>query len=432
MAIVDTQKDSADLVSKNASPVRGRIIVQYPDITLKGRNQPDFQNALYSNIRQYLKYRGYYWKIGASHGRACIDIPAEQAVSAIEVAGILRQIPGIYSLAITSWVHPQQYHHKNGELNWRDIGDAIVELAAKHYISNSSFALRINRTDKSLPVTSQEIGTRLGALIRENTDWDIVNLSDPGKSFYIDVHPDGFYMYAEKLKAVGGLPVGTGGRVLSLLSGGIDSPVAAYMLAKRGCNVDFMHLSAGHMRQAELMDSVIVKLAAQLSRFTQDSRLYIVPNTYFDLALSGKHSGYELVLFRRFMMRVAEKLAYGIKAAALVNGDSLGQVASQTLENLVSVSVTAMPVFRPLIGSNKDEIIELARHIQTYEISILPYKDCCAILSRHPKTRTQSVRLDAEEQERLPGYETIVEQTLADMQCLQFRFGKLVEIEKAT
>ena len=428
MATADSHIQSTPTGHAGSGPVISRILIQYPDITLKGKNQAEFQNALSRNIKQQLKHRGWHWKIGASHGRASIDIPADETRSAVEAAAILRCIPGIHAVELATWVHPGKYLQDNGVIIWDDIDAAVVSLARQYFREDASFALQINRTDKSLPVTSRQIGTRLGDLIRQHTAWDKVNLKQPGQRFYIDAHPDGFYIYAEKRKGVGGLPVGTGGRVMALLSGGIDSPVAAYSLAKRGCNVDFIHISAGHLRQDGLADTVIGKLAAQLSRYTQDSRLYILPNTYFDLALAGHNTGYELVLFRRFMMRLAQLLARQIGAAALVNGDSLGQVASQTLENLVSVSVTSMPVFRPLIGSNKEEIIETARRIGTYDISIQPYKDCCAILASHPKTRTRPDKLDKEEQERLPGYEQLLATTMADLQCLHYQYGDLTEI----
>lgn len=415
------------------APVNGRhetadirIILQYPDITLKGKNQKEFQDALSLNIRRHMESRGYDWRIGASHGRAVIMVPEQQLAAADEVASILQKMPGVHSLAITTWLHPDTYMVNGDTLNWERIDDIILDMARRNYQKNASFAINIHRTDKTLPATSREIAVRLGDLIRCNTDWERVRLNNPDRTFNIDVHPDGMYIYTDKLRGVGGLPVGTGGRVLALLSGGIDSPVAAFLLAKRGCQVDFFHLSASHMPRQEIIDSVIGRLAAQLSRYTQRSRLYVAPYTYFDLALTGSNSGYDLVLFRRFMMRTAEQLAHRLRALALVNGDSLGQVASQTLENLVSSSsVVGMPVFRPLIGTNKDEIIGLARRLGSYDIAIEPYKDCCALIARHPKTRSNHDRLLQLEAELLPGYDEIIDMTLADMVRVDYRFGEL-------
>lgn len=407
-----------------------RIILQYPDITLKGKNQKEFQDALSLNIRRHLQHKGVDWNIGASHGRASITVPEGSEQDTEQVAGILSKMPGISSLAVTTWLHPEKCLMDDGMVDWEAMGREMSSLAGRHYKKGASFAVQVNRTDKSFQATSQEIGARLGGIIRRDTDWETVRLKNPDQVFYLDVHPDGLYLYTEKIKGVGGLPVGTGGRVLALLSGGIDSPVAAYSLAKRGCHVDFFHMSAGHMQQRELQTSVVALLAARLSQYTQRSRLYIVPYTYFDLALHGREDGYELVLFRRFMMRAAEKLALKIHAPALVNGDSLGQVASQTLENLVSSSSAVnMPVFRPLIGSNKEEIIETARRIGCYDISIQPYKDCCALIARHPKTRSSHDKLHEIESTRLADYEDLLEKTLADMVCLEFEYGELVRAE---
>jgi len=408
------------------SPGSIRIILQYPDITLKGKNQKEFQDTLYLNIRRQMEYRGYQWRIGASHGRACIIVPEQQQSAALEVASMLEKMPGVHSLAVAAWLHPDSYLDKPGVIDWHHVDEEMIKLARQYFQKNATFAVHAHRTDKSLPATSREIATRLGDVIRRNSDWDAVRLNKPDRTFYIDVHPDGMYIYADKLKGVGGLPVGTGGRVLALLSGGIDSPVAAFLLAKRGCYVDFFHLSASHMPRQEIISSVIGRLAARLSRYSQRSRLYVAPYTYFDLALSGSGSGYELVLFRRFMMRTAERLAQKCHALALVNGDSLGQVASQTLENLVSSTrVVDMPVFRPLIGSNKEEIIDIARRLGSYEISIEPYKDCCALIARHPKTKSRHERLEQLEAVQLPSYDELIDRTLADMICLEYRFGEL-------
>lgn len=405
-----------------------RIILHYPDITLKGKNQKDFQNTLYQNIKRHMAEKGYHWKIGASYGRACIIVPKNQQTNTLQVTGILQKMPGVSSLAVTTWLHPGICLTADGVMDWEVIGKGMVDLARQHYRNDSTFAVRVNRTNKSLPVTSQEMGARLGDIIRRETDWDRVKLNKPGQTFFIDAYPDGLYLYADKLKGVGGLPVNTGGKVLALLSGGIDSPVAAFLLAKRGCVVDFFHLSAGHMRKQELKNSVISRLACHLSQYTQRSRLYIVPYTYFDLALSGKITGYELILFRRFMMRAAERLAVNIHAQALVNGDSLGQVASQTLENLVSSArVVSMPILRPLIGTNKEEIIDIARRIESYNISIEPYKDCCALIARHPKTRSSHEKLEGIEAMQFPEYEELLDKTFADMVCLEYEYGKLVD-----
>jgi len=172
---------------------------------------------------------------------------------------------------------------------------------------------------------------------------------------------------------------------------------------------------------------VVLKLAAEISRFSLRSRLYTAPYTYFDLATGGGQTGYELVLFRRFLMRMAERLARRLGAAGLITGDSLGQVASQTIENLATASrPVTLPLLRPLIGFNKQEIIEQARRIGTYEISILPYKDCCALIGRHPRTRSRPEQVERLEAEKLPDYEKLMDDTFADMTRYDFECGQLV------
>ncbi|MFQ5661048.1 MAG: tRNA uracil 4-sulfurtransferase ThiI [Gammaproteobacteria bacterium] len=409
------------------APGKPRILLHCPDITLKGKNQGNFQRALSRNIRQRLRHAGFDWHVGASRGRVCVTVPAQHIREIGHAVGILQEIPGIASLAATRWLAPAEALAGQGELNWALMKQAVVELARKYYTDNASFAIHINRADKQFPTTSPEMGRCLGEAIRQQTSWDRVDLKRPDQTFYIDIYPDGLYLYAEKIKGVGGLPVGTGGRVLGLLSGGIDSPVAAFKMTKRGCQVDLFHLSASHVQDIDPETSVIARLACRLSRYALRCRLYMAPYTYFDLALSGRQSGYELVLFRRFLMRSAEVLAGRIRARALVNGDSLGQVASQTLENLVSASLSIdMPVLRPLIGTNKDEIIAEARCIGTYDISIEPYKDCCALIARNPKTRSSHEQMNELEHALLPDYAEVIRKTLNDMICLEFKCGEWV------
>ena len=405
-----------------------RILLHSPDITLKGKNQDDFRKALVRNIQQRLRAAGIPWQVGSARGRAYVNAAGQAPEMVDKALALLRTTAGVSSLAATTWIRPDEIGDTERDFNWSLLEQAIVAIAGRHYVPDSTFAVRINRVDKGLPYSSKQIEIRLGDVIRAATSWDKVKLKNPDCTFYIDAYPDGLYLYADKIPGVGGLPVGTGGRVLGLLSGGIDSPVAAFTLAKRGCNVDFFHMSASHIRPDDFGQSVVARLARQLSCYTLSSRLFVMPYTYFDLALQeGKRTGYELVLFRRFMLRCAEHLANNIRAGALVAGDSLGQVASQTLENLVCASAPIhMPIFRPLIGSNKQEIIEVAERINTYGISIEPYKDCCALIAQSPKTRSFDDDMSRLEQERLPDYDNIMAKTFEDMVRFDFDCGELV------
>jgi thiamine biosynthesis protein ThiI len=245
------------------------------------------------------------------------------------------------------------------------------------------------------------------------------------------MNPDVMFIYSDRRKGIGGLPVGTSGQVLSLLSGGIDSPVASFLLARRGCIVDWFHVSATHLQARDFSESVVGRIASRLSRHTMCSRLFTVPYTHFDLELGGLDTGYEPVLFRRFLFRVAEELGRKIGSAALVTGDSLGQVASQTLENLIaSAKSTDMPLLRPLLGLGKQEIMDLAKQIGTYEISIEPYKDCCALYSRNVRTKTLDAVLTDMEERIFGDYRSVITRTLDDVMWAEYECGKLVEIHQ--
>ena len=404
-----------------------RILMHSPDITLKGKNQDEFQRQLVTNVKQRLCGIGLPWPVGSARGRIYVDITGRKDNDVEKALNALKDTAGVSSLAATDWLHPKVVLDESGQFRWEQVESAMVKIANTKPAMKRSFKVHINRVDKRLPVGSQAMAERLGNAVRGGTDWNAVNLNHPDQVFYIDAYPDGLYLYADKIRGIGGLPVETGGRVLGLLSGGIDSPVAAYMMAKRGCHIDLLHITASHIQPADLECSVVARLAREVSRFSLHTRLYLVPYTYFDLALAGDHAGYELVLFRRFLMRVAEALAERIAAAVLVTGDSLGQVASQTMENLVSASQhISIPILRPLIGFNKQEIIELARRIGTYDISIEPYKDCCSLIGKKPRTKSTHEHLAAMEAAIFPDYERLMADTLNDMLCLQFDCGKLV------
>lgn len=403
-----------------------RILLHCPDITLKGRNQDDFQNALDDNVRHVLKRAGLGWRVGSARGRVYVETTGQDPAELERIIPLLEMTAGVSSVGAAIWLRPGETVTAGGELNWPIIERSVVMLAATAFEPDASFAVRVNRVDKSLPATSREIEVRLGDAIRRQTKWSRVDLDDPDLRIQIDAYPDGLYIYPGKHIGIGGLPVGTGGRVIALLSGGIDSPVAAFMLAKRGCMLDLFHISAGHAHNLDPDTAVVARLSRRLSHTTLRSRLYVTPYTYFDLCLKGKPSGFELVMFRRFLMRCAEYLALRIGAGAIITGDSLGQVASQTLENLTSASrVVTLPILRPLIGMNKQEIISHGRRIGTYEISIEPYKDCCALIARHPRTRSRHEELCLIEEELFPDYGKLIADTFRETLCLEFDCGEL-------
>jgi len=404
-----------------------RILIQSGELTLKGRNRREFERALGDNIRHPLRRGGLDWGVEQRHHRTFIHVPAQAGEQLTAALAILGQVAGIATYAPTVFLDAQ----RTGQPGSLDVGlieQFLVGAAAERHTAGATFAVRVNRADKRVPVKSDQLARSLGATIFRETPWDKVNLTRPDVQFHVDIYEEGTYCYVDKHRGVGGLPVGTAGRVVALLSGGIDSPVAAYLMAKRGCQVDFVHFTATRVQQTRADEELVARIARQLSRYTLRSRLYLLPYTHFDLAMMGHNSGFDVVLFRRFMGRMAERLAHENGAQALVSGDSLGQVASQTLENLVSTSqATQMPLLRPLIAMDKQGIIDIARRIGTYELSIQPYKDCCALLSENPRTRSSSDILERMEAEFMPDMDGLLEQTLAEQVCLQFDSGERVD-----
>ncbi|HEY7819950.1 MAG TPA: tRNA uracil 4-sulfurtransferase ThiI, partial [Vicinamibacteria bacterium] len=406
-----------------------QIVVRSPEITLKGRNQGEFWTRLRSNLRCHLDRRGISWPIGTARARLCVEAGRAPSSNDLERAlTAVSEVAGVDSFSLAQRAAMRELA-PGGVPDRQRIESVVVEMAREHYQPGKSFALRVHRVEKRFPLKSGEMETWLGRAIQERTDWERVDLESPDRTFYVDVYPDAMYFYPERRKGVGGLPVGTSGQVLSLLSGGIDSPVASFLLARRGAAIDWFHMSATHPQEQDFESSVVGRIAARLSRFTLDSRLFLVPYTHFDLALAGRETGYEPVLFRRFLFRVGEALARHTGATALVTGDSLAQVASQTLENLVTSSKAIETlVLRPLIGLDKQQIMEMARRFGTYELSIEPHKDCCALYARNVRTRTREEALSILERKLFPDSAAIVARSLADARWARYQSGALASI----
>lgn len=411
--------------------LRHRILLHYAEVALKGHNRREFELQLRRNIKHRLLRRSVHWPVQRGHNRITVHIPDAPCADVFEIATMLRGVAGIASVAPAAFLPRADLHWSSESPQLHRIEEVVVGMAHENWRAQASFAVRVNRGDKGFPLRSDELARRLGAAIIEHTSWSRVDLSHPNQRFYVDIYPEGVYLYDVRYRGLGGLPVFTAGSVLSLLSGGIDSPVAAFLMAKRGCRVDFLHLTATHLAPERLRENLVSRIAKRLSIYTLRSRLFLVPYTHFDLALIGQPpSGFEMILFRRFMARLGTRLAERHGGQALVVGDSLGQVASQTLENIVGHSqATALPILRPLIGMDKQEIVDRARTIGTYELSTEPYKDCCALLSRHPRTKSHPEQLQRLERQLFPNYEALLERTLAEMRVLAFDAGEMIEAD---
>ncbi len=270
--------------------------------------------------------------------------------------------------------------------------DAIADAVAKAVAGRSARTFRIvaRRADKRFPTPSPEIERVVGRRVQDATGWP-VDLSSPERVIYVEVVTNDAFFYFEKERGAGGLPVGSGGRVLCLMSGGIDSPVAAWRLIRRGCRSAFVHFHSHPILSRTSQDKVR-EIVRQLTRHQLNSRLYLVPFAPVQQQIvMNVPPALRVIVYRRFMARIAERLADGSSAQMLVTGDSVGQVASQTLENLAVVEqAVTMPILRPLIGFDKSEITAEAQAIGTYSISIVPDDDCCSLFT--PRFRRRARR----------------------------------------
>ncbi len=411
-----------------------RIIVQFAELALKGKNRHRFIKKLRKNIKDKLKMMGYEWPVKAIHDRIYVQVPnkngADEAIdeaTARAVVQELARLPGIAWLSLVYWLSEQQFGFLSHQPDLTVIHDLVGRLAQEQYRPERSFAVRVKRRDKRFFIASQDFEQQIAATILKNSDWQQVNLSRPDQTFYVDIASDGISVHSDKITGVGGLPVGSTGQVLTLLSGGFDSPVAAWLMAKRGCQTDFIHFTASHRPPGDIEQDKIVRTAKIVSESSGFVRLYIVPYTYFDMALMELDLDYDLILFRRFMARVASRLMPDVEAQALVTGDNLGQVASQTLENMESMNKsTGAMILRPLLTYNKHDIIDLSTDLGLFEVCREPHKDCCALISKNPRTKSRGDVLEKMEQTHLSDYEQLIENTLKDATVLTFYFGQWV------
>lgn len=355
-------------------------ILHYGEIALKNQNRFLFENALQARIA------------------SCIN----------EVAPCkIHRLPGRFWMEFAASPHPELIQNKLakifGLVNFIPCGraepslDALKENIARELTTHkfSSFAVRAKRAEKIFPVSSQYVNEEIGRFIQKETAAQ-VNLDNPETTIYIELFKDHIFYGFEKIPGPGGLPVGTAGKVLALLSGGIDSPVACWRMMKRGCEVVFAHFHSAPFTSAESEDKTL-ELAECLAQYQDGGIMISIPFGEIQRQIvANTPQDFRVLLYRRMMLRIAELLAKQHLCLGLVTGECLSQVASQTLSNLATIeSVACLPVFRPLIGMDKVEIIDQARKIGTFDISIRPHEDCCSfMLPKHPKTRSRSEELE--------------------------------------
>ena len=380
--------------------MRELLMVRYGEIYLKGLNRPYFLKALVNRVKEAAKpFGGKVWLHDArvfvsdmNDFDACMDR--------------VRKVFGVHSVCPAI------------EMEKDDI-DAIGQKAAEMMKDvNGTFKVDSRRADKRYPMTSPEINAKIGeCVLQANEDHLKVDVHHPQHILSVEIR-DQAYLYCKVYPAVGGMPVGTGGKAALLLSGGIDSPVAGYMIAKRGVQLVAVHYHS-FPYTSEFAKQKVLDLAKILSEYCCGLKVYVVPFTEIQMEIHEKcPEDYTTLIMRRYMMRIAEKIAEKEGALALITGESVGQVASQTMEALASTnSVVSMPVFRPLIGFDKIDIIDYAQKIGTYETSSLPYEDCCTVFTpKHPATKPKAEKI--KEGEDKLDQETLIEKAVENAEIV--------------
>ncbi len=378
------------------------ILIKNGELALKGLNRSNFEDALVKNMKRRLNNLG-----SVSIKKAQSTIYVEPQSDDFDFDEALERVSRIFGIAGFSRACVC-------EKTVEDILTKSVEYLKPSLENIKTFKVEAKRADKSFPLTSPEISRELGATLLRAFRHLRVDVHNPQRTVFVEIRDYAAYVRAEQLQGAGGLPVGTAGTASILISGGIDSPVAAWTMAKRGLRLNAIHFASPPYtsKRAELK---VRTLLSKVARYSGSINLAIVPFTEIqDMIAENCPEEYFTLIMRRMMMRIAEKLANKSGSLALITGESLGQVASQTLPALVTTdAVTNIPVLRPLIGMDKQEIIRISRKIDAFETSILPFEDCCTVFTpKHPKTRpTLSA---CEEAEKALDIESLIEKAISD------------------
>ncbi len=364
------------------------LIIKYGEIILKGLNRPVFEDRLFKIIRRRLKDLGEF-KITKFQAAVYIEAK-DDCFDYDEAVERLKKVFGILYIC----------RAKKCEKEMEAVKTQALLSYEEAYSEGKTFKIEVKRQDKRFPHKSPEIQKMVGdAIFEKHYKTAKVDVKNPDISVMVEIREEGAYVYAKREKGPGGLPVGINGKCALMLSGGIDSPVAGYMIAKRGVELIGVHFHS-YPYTSERAKEKVITLAKKLSEYAGRIELFVVPFTDIQLMINEKAENDMLVLLmRRYMMRIAQRIAEENGAKAIVTGESLGQVASQTIESMtVTNEVVSMPVFRPLIGMDKEEITLISRKIDTFETSIQPYEDCCTVfVPKHPKTKPRVSEIREEE-----------------------------------
>lgn len=388
------------------------ILVKYGEMALKGLNKGTFEDVLFKQIKYRLRPLGRFIYSGA---QSTIYIePAEETIDLDEVVSRLLKVFGIASICRACVC----------EKDFDDIREKAIGYLKETLEDADSFKVEAKRADKSFPMKSPEICRELGGALAEANPHLTVDVHNPDVTVMVDIRDTNAYVYAGKLKGAGGLPLGTSGKALLLLSGGIDSPVAGYMMAKRGIVVSAIHFVSPPYT-SDRARLKVEQLCEKMTDYCGDMHFYCVPFTEIQEELKRRcPEEFFTILMRRLMMLIAQEIAKQEEALALITGESVGQVASQTIQAMVCTdAVCRVPVFRPCIGLDKTEIIEIARKIDTFDISIQPYEDCCTVFTpRHPKIRPHLEAIEAAQEKG--DFAEMIARAVEGTECKTFRVSR--------
>ena len=378
------------------------LLIKYSEIGVKGKNRYLFEDMLVKNIKSALKILAHPFNVRKAQGRIYISYEEEDFDDAVDA---LKNVFGIAWICPVSQFDPCPFD----ELKERVVSfmkDTYGELLTEE---KHTFKVNTRRAEKSYPMTSVDVNLKLGEILLEEFEQLKVDVHEPEIMLNIEIRPKDINIYSVAIEGLNGMPVGSSGKAMLLLSGGIDSPVAGYLISKRGVSLDAVYFHAPPYT-SELAKQKVVDLARIISRYSGPVNLHIVNFTDIQMKIYELCPHDELtIIMRRYMMRIAEHFALKQEALGLVTGESIGQVASQTMQSmLVTNEVCSLPVYRPLCAFDKLDIIDISQRIGAYETSILPYEDCCTIfVAKHPVTKPKLERIVRSEEKLIPVMEEL-------------------------
>ncbi len=390
------------------------FLIKYGELAIKGKNRHLFENRLLSNIKKNLKSLGEFL-VTKEQGRIMVEPVEEDSIDVNAVLDRLSRIFGIVGIA---------YGLKEEEVSFDAVKRlALAQMTEECADKNITFKVETKRADKRFPMTSMEVSCELGAYLLETLGDKVkVDVHNPDVVLMVELRNHA-YVYAKTHKGAGGMPYGTNGKATLLLSGGIDSPVAGWMIAKRGVEVDAVYFHAPPYTSDRAKQKV-VDLAEKVAMYTGSMNLHIVNFTDIQLKIYELCPHEQLtIIMRRIMMYISEAIAKKNGSMALITGESIGQVASQTMHSLVCTNEAAtMPVFRPLIGFDKEEIVQIAKRIDTFETSIQPFEDCCTIfVAKHPETKPKLEQIERSERALDDIIEEMMQKAIDEVEVVKIR-----------